>query len=67
MRPSQLYLAAALLLLAEACFAGIGAIVKFTSATATEAQVVFFRNFFALLLMLQMPLMGLSFCVTLLL
>lgn len=43
---------ALLLLLAEACFAGIGAIVKFTSATATEAQVVFFRNFFALLLML---------------
>lgn len=43
---------ALLLLLAEACFAGIGAVVKFTSATASEAQVVFFRNFFALLLML---------------
>ncbi|GAA0557753.1 DMT family transporter [Rheinheimera aquimaris] len=41
-----------LLLLAEACFAGIGAIVKFTSGTASEVQVVFFRNFFALLLML---------------
>lgn len=43
---------ALLLLLAEACFAGIGAVVKFTSATASEAQVVFFRNFFALVLML---------------
>ncbi|GGW53858.1 DMT family transporter [Alishewanella tabrizica] len=43
---------ALLLLLAEACFAGIGAIVKFTSETASEVQVVFFRNFFALLLML---------------
>lgn len=43
---------ALLLLLAEACFAGIGAIVKFTSGTASEAQVVFFRNLFALILML---------------
>lgn len=43
---------AVLLLLAEACFAGIGAIVKFTTASASEVQVVFFRNFFALLLML---------------
>lgn len=43
---------ALLLLLSEACFAGIGAVVKFTSETASEAQVVFFRNFFALLLML---------------
>jgi len=49
---SQLYLAAALLLLAEACFAGIGALVKLTSETASQAQVVFFRNFFALLVML---------------
>ncbi|MBZ9612904.1 DMT family transporter [Rheinheimera maricola] len=49
---SPLVKGALLLLLAEACFAGIGAIVKFTSATASEAQVVFFRNFFALLLML---------------
>ena len=40
------------MLLAEACFAGIGAVVKFTSGTASEVQVVFFRNFFALLLML---------------
>lgn len=43
---------ALLLLLAEACFAGIGAIVKFTSGTASEVQVVFFRNLFALILML---------------
>lgn len=49
---SPLVKGALLLLLAEACFAGIGAIVKFTSGTATEVQVVFFRNFFALLLML---------------
>lgn len=49
---SPLVKGALLLLLAEACFAGIGAIVKFTSATASEVQVVFFRNFFALLLML---------------
>jgi drug/metabolite transporter (DMT)-like permease len=47
-----LYAAALLLLLAEACFAGIGALVKLTSASASEAQVVFFRNFFALLVML---------------
>ena len=49
---SPLVKGALLLLLAEACFAGIGAIVKFTSATASEVQVVFFRNFFALVLML---------------
>lgn len=49
---SPLVKGALLLLLAEACFAGIGALVKFTSATASEAQVVFFRNAFALLLML---------------
>ncbi|MDP5191085.1 DMT family transporter [Rheinheimera baltica] len=49
---SPLVQGALLLLLAEACFAGIGAIVKFTSSTASEVQVVFFRNFFALLLML---------------
>ncbi|GAB2935031.1 DMT family transporter [Rheinheimera gaetbuli] len=49
---SPLVKGALLLLLAEACFAGIGAIVKFTSSTASEVQVVFFRNFFALLLML---------------
>ncbi len=52
MRANPLYLAAALLLLAEACFAGIGALVKLTSASASQAQVVFFRNFFALLVML---------------
>lgn len=49
---SPLVKGALLLLLAEACFAGIGAIVKFTSATASEVQVVFFRNFFALILLL---------------
>ena len=43
---------ALLLLLAEACFAGIGALVKLTSDSASHAQVVFFRNFFALLVML---------------
>lgn len=48
----RLYLAALLLLLAEACFAGIGALVKMTSSSASHAQVVFFRNFFALLVML---------------
>ncbi len=47
-----LYVAALLLLLAEACFAGIGALVKLTSDSASQAQVVFFRNFFALLVML---------------
>lgn len=46
-----LYLAAALLLFAEACFVGIGALVKVTSQDASEAQVVFFRNFFALVVM----------------
>ena len=49
---SPLVQGALLLLLAEACFAGIGAIVKFTSSTASEVQVVFFRNFFALVLLL---------------
>ncbi|MCH8536710.1 MAG: DMT family transporter [Alkalimonas sp.] len=43
---------ALLLLLAEACFAGIGALVKYSSGLASEAQIVFFRNGFALLLML---------------
>jgi drug/metabolite transporter (DMT)-like permease len=49
---SPLVQGALLLLLAEACFAGIGAIVKYTTASASEVQVVFFRNFFALILML---------------
>lgn len=48
----RLYFAAGLLLLAEACFAGIGALVKLTSQEASQAQVVFFRNFFALLVLL---------------
>lgn len=43
---------ALLLLLAEACFVGIGALVKYSTGLASEAQVVFFRNGFALLLML---------------
>lgn len=47
-----LYLAALLLLFAEACFVGIGALVKLSSLHASEAQVVFFRNFFALLVMI---------------
>jgi len=49
---SPLVKGALLLLLAEACFAVIGAVVKFTTATASEVQVVFFRNFFALVLLL---------------
>ena len=49
---NNLLFAALLLLLAEACFAGIGALVKFTSTDANQVQVVFFRNFFALLVML---------------
>lgn len=48
----QLVKGALLLLLAEACFAGIGACVKFTSDTANHTQVVFFRNFFALIVLL---------------
>ncbi|WP_213995709.1 DMT family transporter [Arsukibacterium sp.] len=43
---------ALLLLLAEACFAGIGAVVKYSSDMASEVQIVFFRNLFALVLML---------------
>ncbi len=43
---------ALLLLLAEACFAAIGAVVKYSSDMASEVQIVFFRNLFALVLML---------------
>lgn len=44
--------AALLILFSEACFAGIGACVKLTSEDASQAQVVFFRNFAALLVMI---------------
>lgn len=50
--PSPVVRAALLILFSEACFAGIGACVKLTSAHASQAQVVFFRNFAALLVML---------------
>lgn len=49
---SPLVRAALLILFSEACFAGIGACVKLTSDSASQAQVVFFRNFAALLVML---------------
>lgn len=49
---SPLHRAALLLLFAEACFAGIGALVKFSTSDINHVQVVFFRNFFALLVML---------------
>ena len=39
---------AILLILAEACFAGLGAMVKHLSDHLDQAQLVFFRNFFAL-------------------
>lgn len=49
---SPLVRAALLILFSEACFAGIGACVKLTSETASQAQVVFFRNFAALIVLL---------------
>ena len=38
---------AILLVLAEACFAGLGAMVKHLSDHLAQTQIVFFRNFFA--------------------
>ena len=62
---NNLLFAALLLLLAEACFAGIGALVKLTSTDANQVQVVFFRNFFALLVMLPwLWLQGMSLLKT---
>ncbi len=43
---------ALLLVFAEAFFAGIGALVKHLSQTLSQSQLVFFRNFFALILVL---------------
>lgn len=62
---NNLLFAALLLLLAEACFTGIGALVKLTSTDANQVQVVFFRNFFALLVMLPwLWLQGMSLLKT---
>ncbi|TDF42068.1 DMT family transporter [Alteromonadaceae bacterium M269] len=43
---------AILLVLAEACFAGLGAMVKHLSDHLDQTQLVFFRNFFALVTVL---------------
>ncbi|RUO43893.1 multidrug DMT transporter permease [Aliidiomarina taiwanensis] len=45
-------IASALVLLAELCFAGVSALVKHTSAQLPFEHLVFFRNLFALLVLL---------------
>jgi drug/metabolite transporter (DMT)-like permease len=46
---NNVLLGAIALVVAEAFFAGVGSIVKLLSDDLTESQMVFFRNFFALL------------------
>jgi drug/metabolite transporter (DMT)-like permease len=46
---NKVLLGAIALVVAEAFFAGVGAIVKQLSNNLTESQLIFFRNFFALL------------------
>lgn len=52
MKFSPTVLGAVSLVLAEFLFAGVGAIVKYLSADLTQAQLVFFRNLFALSVLL---------------
>lgn len=46
---NKVFLGAIALVIAEAFFAGVGAIVKLLSDSLSESQMVFFRNLFALL------------------
>ncbi|GAB3022801.1 DMT family transporter [Bowmanella dokdonensis] len=46
---SPLFVGACCLVLAEALFAGVGALVKYLSVYLNQSQLVFFRNLFALL------------------
>lgn len=58
-RPKQnMLLAAALIIFAEVLFAAMGATVKALSAELPNASLVFFRNFFALLILLPFMLHG---------
>lgn len=49
---SPLIVASALVLLAEMCFAGVSALVKHASETLPYEHLVFFRNLFALIVLL---------------
>jgi drug/metabolite transporter (DMT)-like permease len=49
---SPILVGALCLILAEAMFAGLGAMIKYLSTTLNQSQLVFFRNFFALLVLL---------------
>jgi drug/metabolite transporter (DMT)-like permease len=49
---SPILLGALCLVLAEAIFAGMGAMIKHLSTSLNQSQLVFFRNFFSLLVLL---------------
>lgn len=49
---SPILIGAVCLILAEFLFAGVGALVKYLSEFLSQSQLVFFRNFFALLILL---------------
>lgn len=49
---SSLLLGAVCLIVAEAMFAGLGAMIKHLSGSLNQSQLVFFRNFFALVVLL---------------
>ncbi|CUS48768.1 MAG: DMT superfamily drug/metabolite transporter [Idiomarinaceae bacterium HL-53] len=49
---SPLFVASCLVLLAEMCFAGVSALVKHTSELLPYEHLVFFRNLFALIILL---------------
>lgn len=50
--PSPTVLGAIFLILSELMFAGVGALVKYLSEEINQTQLVFFRNFFALIVLL---------------
>ncbi|WP_026374621.1 DMT family transporter [Aestuariibacter salexigens] len=56
--PSPVVLGALCLIVAEALFAGVGAMVKHLSESLTQTQLVFFRNLAAMLVMLPWILRG---------
>lgn len=55
--PSKsVYIGALILLGAEALFAGVGGIIKYLSEQVNESQLIFFRSFFAMLILLPLTI-----------
>ncbi|MFT6267756.1 MAG: drug/metabolite transporter (DMT)-like permease [Alphaproteobacteria bacterium] len=48
----SVYIGALILVTAEALFAGVGGLIKYLSETLNQSQLIFFRNLFAMLVLL---------------